>query len=382
MSAVTTTNGTVRVVSEPLTYERERQAVEGISYFRDRMFMREDAAARVRLERHANEMDYEQRVNPNLVQGQGGYFAPPRWLIDQFAKAPRAHRSLAKLIDKAGCCFPLPAGVSSMNVPRITTGNSENNQLSGGASSETDVVDAGLTSPVVTITGQADVALQLLEQSPAGAHLDTMFFQDLQSAYDQQLETQLLVGAGPTTQPTPQFYGLLNLPNALTITYTSGSPSATAIFGSLGGIISRVGNNRKAPPDAWLMTTSRAAWLGSGEDQQQRPLMIADNAVDVGSFDLLAFPVEMNDAMPVTLSGNPGSFSFTGGNQDAIVVVRSSDMLLFESQPTMMVGTEVLSGTLQARLQYRAYAAFIVRYPFGVCVLGGTGLAVQTGFNT
>jgi len=41
----------------------------------------------------------------------------------------------------------------------------------------------------------------------------------------------------------------------------------------------------------------------------------------------------------------------------------------------------VLPGTLQARLTYRGYAAFICRYPSGVTILGGTGTAVQAGFN-
>jgi HK97 family phage major capsid protein len=369
----------VKVGSEPLTYERASQQANGVSYYRDLLFREQDAEARVRLERHGREMDVEFRTNPSRVQGKGGYFAPPLWLIDMFATAPRAKRVLAKMIDKEGNCFPLPPGVQSINLPRVTTGNAEQPSADNTATPETDLVDAAATSPVATISGQADVPLPLLEQSPAGAHLDVMFFRDLTEAYDAQLETQLFTGTGPNTQPTPQFTGLLNLSGVNTVTYTSGSPTATNIFASLGSVIAKIGNTRKLPPEAWLMTTSRAGWLGSSEDQQQRPLMIADNTTKNGEFDLLAFRVGMSDVIPTNLSGNPGSFT-SGGTQDVIIACRPSDMMLWESQPTTMVGLEVLSGSLQARLQLRAYAAFICRYPTAVTVLGGTGLAVQTGF--
>ena len=33
-----------------------------------------------------------------------------------------------------------------------------------------------------------------------------------------------------------------------------------------------IGNNRKRPPEAWMMRTSRWAWLTSSEDGSNRPL--------------------------------------------------------------------------------------------------------------
>src|SRR5581483_10166458 len=174
---------------------------------------------------------------------------------------------------------------------------------------------------------------------------------DLTEAYDSQLETQLLNGSGAAGQ----LFGLLNVSGISTVTYTDGTPTATEMFTYLGQAVAAVGKNRKLPPECWLMNTSRLAWLGSSEDSQNRPLMIADRD-GAGDVDLLAYPVELTDAMPVTLSGN----------QDAIIACRPSDSLLFESAPHARVHLDVLSGTLQARIQLHCYvAALMGRYPTG-----------------
>ncbi len=299
-------------------------------------------------------------------------FAPPAWLVDQFATAPRATRVLANLIDKAGRRFPLPEGAQSVNVPRLTTGNAEAGTADDSVDPETDVVDANATSPAASISGRADVALQLLEQSPPGAHLDVCFFQDLTEAYDAQLEAMLFSGSGPNTQPTTSFTGLLNLSGTNSVTYTDASPTATAMYPYLGQAIAKIGDNRKRSDGVtWLMTTSRAAWIGSQEDTSHRPLALTD-AGPSGAFNILTYWVSKSDAISTTLG--------TGGNQDAILAVRPADMMLWESSPFLQIGTEVLSGTLQARLVLRGYAAFVVRQPTAVSIVSGTGTITQAGY--
>jgi HK97 family phage major capsid protein len=364
----------VEVVSEPLTYREDA----GVSYFKDLVDAeRGDYPAAERLRRHgceiADEMErrdtqaasgVEYRTSPNRTTGQGGNFAPPLWIIDRFATAPRAKRVLADLIPN----FPLPQGVQSVNLPRLTTGNTEQAVADLAADPSADAVDAAVTCEVVTVSGHGDVALQLLDQSPPGAHLDWAFFKDLSEAYDANLEFQLINGSTSAGQ-LPGMLGLV--PSANQVTYTAGSPTATGMFGFLGQVLARIGDNRKQPPEAWLMTTSRMAWLGSSEDSQNRPLMIADRDGD-GSLDLLAFPVKLDDAIPVTLGA--------GGNQDALIACRPSDSLLLESAPRARVHLDVLSGSLQARIQLHCYVAVLHRYPSGMASLTGTGLVVQSGF--
>ena len=376
----------VAVLSEPLTYERHSPH----SYFKDLIASEGgENAATSRLARHERELavelerrdqkaraskpddvEYragirEQRATPSRAPGQGGSFAPPLWLIDAFATAPRAPRVLAAAMPG----FPLPNGIQSVNVPRLTTGTHTQPVADASADPSRDIVDAATTSPVVTISGHGDVALQLLEQSPAGAHLDWAYFKDLSESYDAQLEAQLINGSGNNGQ----LAGLLTfVTGANAVSYTDGTPTATEMFLLLGRVVAAVGNNRRLPPEIWLMTTSRLAWIGSGEDQQQRPLMIADRD-GTGELDLLTFPVKLDDAMPTNLGA--------GQNQDAIIACRPSDGLLFESEPRIGVHLEVLSGTLQARLQLHRYvAALNGRYPASTAALQGTGMAIAAGF--
>ncbi|MGP8180848.1 MAG: phage major capsid protein [Acidimicrobiales bacterium] len=375
-----------------------------LSYFRDRAYAQQDAEAASRLkihaqemdaylkeaerrqaaaaERAAQEMDFEFRVNPSLVTGQGGYFSPPAWVIEDFATYPRPTRILAQLAR----AFPLPPFCQSVNLPRMTGGNMaawQGNDDSGNPSS--DVTDAAGSSEVVTISGQGDTAVQLLDFSPVNAAADWAWFMDLNEAYDYALEQQLLVGtgSGSSTVAQSQLPGILNLTGTGSVAYTDVSPTGSKMFAYLGQAAAYLGKNRKKPPEAWLMTTSRWAWLMSSEDTQLRPFEMPDlNGTKVAECpgSQLGWPVWLDDAMPTTSTqGTPNTY--TGGTQDFIIACRPSDMFLFEGHPVTSVNMEPLSGVLGVRFILRNYVAAVTnRYPSGICSLGGTGLAVQTGF--
>ena len=364
----------IEVKSEPLTYREHGFD----SYFVDlvKSELNDDRAARARLERHAVEM--ERRVNPNRVDGQGGYFSPPIWLIEKFATQRRATRVIADLTPT----FPLPLGVNSINLPRLTTGGIEQTVNDLGPDPSLDDIDASAQSSVVIIAGMGDVAMQLLEQSPKTAAFDWVTFKDLGEAYDAQLEAQLIYGSGSSVQPNQQFYGVINVPNSVGVTATSAASVLTGMYALLGQQASRIGNNRSAPPGAWFMTTSRWAWMASSSDQSLRPIVTPDvHPPDAPEVDgpaavstLFGWPVYVDDAIPTNLGA--------GGNQDVIIACRPSDMVLFEGEPRTQVGLEVLSGTLQARISLRRSAAFIGgRYPSGISVLSGVGMIVQSGFT-
>ena len=132
----------VEIIDEPLTYHRHGK----YSYYQDfliREFGRApdkemQRGAESRLNQHGNEMrtlaaerarraampgaTYEYRAEPNTAQSQGGYFAPPAWLIQEFATGKHAERVLADLIKARGGWFDLPQGVSSINLPIIGGG--------------------------------------------------------------------------------------------------------------------------------------------------------------------------------------------------------------------------------------------------------------------
>lgn len=398
----------VRILHEPLTYEarlvrdpsaprsfRAVQMRENRSYVQDFTLAQTkgDQSAQERLDRHAREMkvlaetrddlfhpdvevEFEARA-VNWTNGTGGYFAPPLWIIEQFAYQPTPERALSRLAPQ----FELPVGAQSVNIPAWTQGADVGNaQVSSTAVSQ-DVLDQAVGSAVATIAGNFDVPMQMLEQSPQGAHLDWVAFTTMEARYGYKLEQQLIIGQGASTPQgsgNDQLMGIYNhplIPTANQISYTGAAEgsatAATSMFSSLGLAIAKIGQNRFAPPEAWLMTTSRMAWLGSSEDTQSRPLMIADKD-GTGKFDLIAIEVQLDDAIPRT--------SGSGGNEERIIACRPSDWLILESERRTQVMTEVLSGTLQARLQMRRYVAAILRRPESVAYLLGSGMATGGGF--
>jgi len=378
-----------RVVREPLTYAPEARH----SFFQDSWAAKMgDAGAIDRQQRHQTEMrvelrererraareeqrsrgdvyEFETRVNPNRSPGQGSSFAPPLWLIDKYATAPRPERCLANLAQR----YPLPTGVGSINLPRLATGTRAQTVVDLAADPSQDPTDAGVTAQVVTVSGHVDVALQLLEMSPPGAPLDDMVFRDLLGAYDADLEIEVLSGAGEKGQ----VLGLLNAGGG-TITYTAASPTAVAMYPKLGEVFGYVGDNRRVRAEVWIMRSGRWAWLATGEDKQERPLAVP---IDVQSPTPPVGPIgTLMGNVPVYLSEGIPTNLGTGENQDTIIACRpGGDMMLWEGDPHLNVFDEVLSGTMQARISLHAYVAFIPhRRPEGICRLAGTGMVVPT----
>jgi hypothetical protein len=252
--------------------------------------------------------------------------------------------------------------VGEINVPRLTGGTAVTIAADGAAVADSDITDAAVTSTVVTLAGDQDMVLQALEQSPPGAYLDHAIFLDLGGAYDAKLEAQLVNGTGINGQ----LLGVLNVPSgpglANAVTFTDGSPTPTKLAPLAGQAIAQVGNTRQLPPETWLMRTSREAWLYLGDDRRPHP------AAALGPY-----PIAKSDTIPTTLGA--------GGNQDALIACRPSDMLLLESAQRVRVDMQSLSGTMGVRLQLIGYAAALVaRYPTGIATVQGTGLVVQSGY--
>jgi HK97 family phage major capsid protein len=400
--STTTTDRRARLSRSPsVTITREEQTYRPDSqhgFFRDsfRSKFLSDEGARARLERHATEMTVEARnatraperrsvggssvsveyERRSWADGQGGYGTPPLWLIAETATAPRPERCLAGLIDSA----PLPRGCSSVNIPRLTTGTSAAVAPPATPASSTDIADAATTSRVVEITGMADVPIQLFDQSPQipGAHLDAVLGRDLTAAYDAALEGQLVNGTGGSTA-NAQILGVLNCGGG-SVTFTSASPTGSAMYPSFGLVAGYVADNRRVRGEAFIARGARHAWLASSEDASNRPLevpltaqaIINDPTKPNPIASIINYPLFTSEQIPTTLG--------TGANQDAILMVRYSDMLLWESSPRLDIFDEVLSSTMEIRLQLRCYAAAILaRYPSGICALTGTGMAVPSG---
>src|SRR5271156_422582 len=129
----------------------------GASWLRDLVLtnqQRDDTGeCRARLATHAEEV----RTDPffqrpeyrdlSRVDGTGGYFVPPAWLVDEWVQYARPGRTFANLIQN----HPLPGGTDSINVPKILTGTNTAVQTADNAQVfEQDLTDTFLNSPVRT----------------------------------------------------------------------------------------------------------------------------------------------------------------------------------------------------------------------------------------
>jgi hypothetical protein len=292
--------------------------------------------------------------------------------------APRAKRVVATLIPG----FTLPTGVQSVNIPQMVKGFSTVGEPNLADEPERDETDAGLTSPVVTITGDADVALQLLEQSPPDASLDFVYFKDMLESYDERLEEMLIIGTG--TGGT--FTGYLSaVPSANNIVWTQASPTGSLIFPEAGLAYAAASNARKISPECWLMRGARWAWIGTAEDTAGQPLAVPGHVPNAPLPHLLdddvPTPVGMMLGVPIYTDGMVPENLGSTANQDAIIACRPTDSMLWESALHTQIMLDVLSGTLMARLQLRRYCAAIHRFPSGIATITGSGMIPATGFS-
>ena len=350
------------------------------SFFRDIVLaqLRRDPDARARLARHGRQMVVERaerarvaatefgavmqtleaRANPSSVLGSGGEFDVPLFLVDKFASAARAGRPLADLVGST----PLPPGISSIHIPRMTTGSQTTVQADNTAVAGQDLATVDVVAPVVTIAGQLDVSQQLFDLAPMG--FDTYAFTDLLRAYDRNLEAQMLLGSGTAGQ-------MLGVTNVAGINMVNGSTATTlaGLWPLLGQAGAAVGNTRALPAEVWLLAPRRWFWMASSLDSSNRPISTPGNgAPQPTGLDLAggAAPVGPMLGLPTYLDGALPA----GTSPDTAVCLRPSDMFLFEGPPRLIVAANPLSATLQIRLSLHRYVAWVPqRYPAGIGVV-------------
>jgi HK97 family phage major capsid protein len=320
----------------------------------------------------------EQRVNPNRTDGQGGYFVPPVWLIDQYIDLQRFGRQTANLCRN----MPLPSGTDSINLPKVLSGTATGVQTAdGGAVTSVDMTDTFVNAPVRTIAGQEDVALQLLDQSPIA--FDEVVFSDLMADYNMRLDLQVINGSGASGQHA----GILGVSGINAVTYTDAAPTLAAMYPIFAQGASRIYKNRKLPATAAVVLPSTWYWATAQLDTTNRPLIVPPSIglnptatqQDLASGSGPAGMLSMG--LPAYLDGNLPANLGAGTNESRTVIARWSDLYLWEGAMQTRVLQEVLSGTLQVRFQVYAYSAFMPnRRPEAISVVSGTGMIPNANY--
>jgi len=339
---------------------------------------RGDADAADRLRRNNAEVGETRALgNTGAVGGSGGDFAPPAWLIDKYVRLARPGRVFADSVHKED----LPLGVSSVNIPKILTGTTTAVQTTQNtAVSQTDPTTASVSSGITSIAGKLVFSRQLVDQS--GIAFDQVVMQDLMADYARQLDVQTLVGTGTGTQLRGYLTAAASSPNAQV--WTQATPTASGFYSQLAKLQGAINATRYLPPDTVVMAPRRWAWFASFTDSTGRPLVVptsdaAQNSLAhpsdpaaqgmVGS--VLGMRVLTDPNLPLTLGA--------GSNQDPVLMYRSDDLWLWESdlRAEIFEATYADTGSLLARVL--GYSAFIPdRYSASLGTLLGTGLIPPT----
>jgi HK97 family phage major capsid protein len=373
-AAVRRAQARVQSVNEGLTYTRGN----GRSYLQDmvRHSLRLDGndEAGQRLQRHAAEVRGAKEYRDlDRVDGNGGYFVPPAWLMSSFVDLARAGRAVANTVTN----LPLPTGTDSINIPKVASGTSTAVQTADNAAvSETDMDDTSVSAPVRTIAGQQDVAIQLLDQSPV--NFDEVIFRDLVADYATRVDAQVIGGSGAAGQ----VLGIRGTANIETV--TAGTATVASIYAKLADAVQRVHTLRFAAPTVIAMHPRRWAFFLAALDGSDRPLVVPNagnpqNAIATLGAVAAEQVVGQMHGLPVLTDPSIPTNLGVGTDEDVILVLRASDLLLWESGIRTRVLPEVGSGNLTTRLQVYGYLAFSAgRYPKSVVEIGGAGLVAPT----
>ena len=335
---------------------------------------RDDATeARERLGRHAHDVstlpEYTEARNLNRTDGTGGYAVPPAWLVDQYISLARAGRPTANVVSNQA----LPSGTNSINIPKLSTGTATAIQNGDNTNvQETDLTDTFVTAPVQTIAGQQGLSIQLLDQSPIA--FDEIVFRDLVQDHAAKVDQQVLYGSGGSGQ----VQGIHGTSNILTV--AAGGTTIQYVYAAVANAIQQIHVNRFLPPDVIVMHPRRWGWFLSLLDTTDRPLFLpsANSPMNVaGVQDGVGTQQVVGQMHGLPVITDPNLTTNNSGSQDFIYVLRSSDLILWESGLKTRVLPETRATSLTVLLQVYSYIAFTAaRYPQSVAEI--TGLTAPT----
>lgn len=337
------------------------------SYFLDLYYAenRNDPAARERLARSAAyTRDMEKRAGATTVAGAGGELAPPSWVTSELVTLLRPGRVFADSLNKK----TLPAGVSSINLPKISTGTNVGAQSTQNtAITQQDITTTSVSTGITTIAGGALVSLQLLQQSPIS--VDDVILADLAKVLAVSIDTASITGVAGTS-------------GINSITYTDASPTSLKLIHQIQQAIDAVSTNVFETPTAIVMRPDRWGRLIDAVDAANRPLVIPSTSY--GPVDIVGGIANGQVAqgyagtlrgLPVWLDPNIPNNLGAGTNQDEIFVLNTKEIYLFESAPQFATFEQTYANTLSLYIRAHEFYGLIAnRYPKAVSVITGTGM--------
>jgi HK97 family phage major capsid protein len=308
------------------------------------------------------------------VAGAGGELAPPLWLIEDFIKIARAGRVTADLCNK----MELPPGISSVNLPKGSTGTSTGVQATqNSALSDTAMTTTSVSSGITTIGGKQILSTQLIRQS--GIPVDQVVLQDLALAYAVNIDQQVLYGANSGGE----LRGLVGVATNTAFTTASPAPASVTAANSLYYVVSKVAaavqTGRFLPPTAIVMHPNRWAWVLGTVDANARPFVVPQganqNPLGTTGDQVAQGLAGFFGSYPVFTDPNISLTANSATNQDEIYVLRADDLWLYETAVETASFDATYADNASVLFRILGFAAFVPhRYAASVRSIRGTGL--------
>lgn len=352
------------------------------SFFRDlATSQRGDLRASERLATNNDIRGYEFRsTDMSTSAGQGGEWAPPLWLVDEWVALARPYEITANIVHRE----ELPSGVSSINLPKVSGGSTVAvQQTQGTAVSDTAVTSTSVTSGITTFAGKQLVSNQLIFQS--AIPFDKVILSDLAADTAKQLNNAVLNGTGSSGQ----LRGIRSASGAGTTTFTTTQPSfvsttsANSFYNKVISAIATVNRTRYSKPTHIVMHSDRWAWVLETLDSQNRPLVVPDGM----QFNGPAVSGEVTSGgIAGTLAGlpvvtDPQVLQNLGGstNQDEVYVLKADDVYLWTTPPMLETFAPTFADQNVTLFRAVQYASMIPdRYGASVNIISGTGMVVPS----
>lgn len=362
-------------VKESLIYQENSPH----SYFKDLVFatVRSDVEAQSRLDAHGRQMIIEKRADVTTSDPGGASFIPPLYMGQDWIESAVGGRPFADAVPK----IPLSPVGKRMDFPRVQVSPTVAVQVNeADAVNELDFDGETYSVNKVTIAGQNDVSIQTLEFTDPS--IDVVIMRELVRSYNQQLDSQLIYGTGANGQHRG-IKTVVVSDSGNTSTFSSGN--GAALLGKMYDGLSQVATNQPGfEADTVLIHSRRAAWMASHRDAngnlfQQGQLFLAagqqGQPSGFGGSGFVSNVAGLNVIRDPNILTNQG----TGTNEDDVYVMDIDELLLAEGPQRTRVLQEVLSGTLQVRIQLYAFSAFAGgRRPKVITRISGAGLATPT----
>lgn len=309
----------------------------------------------------------EVRTGMDTTSGSGGSFVTPQYFVPDYAP----YRQFGRAFINEANVMPLPDYGMTVFLPQVISPAGVSTQATQNTGvNETDPTAGYLSANLVTEAGEVTVSQQLLDRAGPDFQFDKLVFDQLQRAYNLQIDsailTAALANAGTVTNAQT---GATSL-DIVTSFYSDVSNAYQAIEEAAGVVMS---------PTHIFATPVEWAFIASQVDLNGRPLVVPSAG---GPFNALA--AAMNGKENIVPEGNTGyevlslpvfkdgNIPTTNTNTDTqIIVAHMPEVWVWEGELVPRTIPQTFAQNLSVLLQVYSYNATIVRYPKAVQAITG-----------